>query len=495
MTKSVTNDPNSYNADIKTVKKAMNIRLNEKKIENEQLKVQIDDLQKQIQDLNNAKIKVETDLFNVLNSKGWKMLEKMRKMNPMPRRASSLGSNPEPRPAEKAEKAPAVFPVYNSHYEDNIDFSKLGHKPEVKALAFYLPQFHTFQENDEWWGKGFTEWTNTKKSKPRFEGHYQPREPHEDIGYYTLDNVEAIKKQVALAKQHGLYGFCFYYYWFSGKRLMEKPIDLFLGDKSIDFPFCLCWANENWTRTWDGMNKDVLIKQEYKKNDPEKFILDMKKYLLDSRYIRVDGKPVILVYEPNSIPDFEKVVDKWRETARKNGIGEIAIWSKSSMADIEFKNVDFVDAEFDFAPVGHGQYLSLNSMSENKGHYYYDYRKTVEDFVKKKIYYDHTPVAPFYYSATMGWDNSARKKKEYWVLGNYSPEKFYEWLRIIIEETKRRQPEDKRFIFINAWNEWAEGTYLEPDKKYGYTNINTVSKAIYGLPYGFDNDKKRDVHT
>ena len=477
-------DPNSYKANKKVYKKALKI----KDVELQRCREKIIEQKLQIDALTKIRDELGANLSEVLNSKGWRALDKLRKI--IPKKKATNTNSHEDRAKDETEdvKGVTVKATYNSHYEDDFDFSKLNNAPKVKALAFYLPQFHTFPENDEWWGKGFTEWTNTKKSKPRFEGHYQPREPHDDIGYYALDNVETIKKQVALAKEHGIYGFCFYYYWFSGKRLMEKPLDLFLKDRSIDFHFCLCWANENWTRTWDGMDKNILIKQEFKKEDPKKFILDMKKYLVDPRYIKIDNKPLILIYNPDSIPDFENTMKEWRKTAKEIGIGEIFICSKNTMADRDLKNIDFVDAEFEFAPVGHGQYFIQNPIEVNDNHCYFNYGKTVTDF--KKIYHDHISATPFYYSCTMGWDNSARKKKDYWVLGKYSPEKFYDWLNIIIEETERRFPEDNRFIFINAWNEWAEGTYLEPDKKYGYTNINTASKAIYGLPYDFKPPKK-----
>lgn len=468
-------DPNSFEADIYDCKREINkkqviIKKQEAELNSKQMT--IDNLMVQNHELDEA-------LKKVLNSKGWKVLERARKIIPKKKAVSdSINVQPE---AEKTKD----FGKYKSQYEDNIDFSKLGSKPEVKALAFYLPQFHTFPENDKWWGKGFTEWTNTKKAIPRFESHYQPKEPHDDIGYYTLDNVKTIKRQVELAKQHGIYGFCFYYYWFSGKRLMEKPLDLFLEDKSINFPFCLCWANENWTRTWDGQNKNILIEQKYNKSDPKKFILDMKKYLKDPRYIKVDGRPLLLIYEPNSIPDFEKVVEEWRKVAKKEGIGEIMIWSKNVMADHDFKNADFVDGEFDFAPTGHGDVLMESAVIEvNSKHSIFDYAKYVEA-LSGDFYHEHTPVKPFYYSCTMGWDNSPRRKDGYTIFSNYSPEGFYNWLRLLIGETKRRLPEDKRFILINAWNEWAEGTYLEPDKKYGYANINTVAKAVYGLPYNY----------
>ncbi len=375
---------------------------------------------------------------------------------------------------------------YNSTYQKDEDFS--SYKTDIKTLAFYLPQYHEFKENNEWWGKGFMEWTNTKKSTPRFEGHYQPRTPHKDFGYYTLDNIETIRKQIDLAKRHGIYGFCFYYYWFSGKRLMEKPGDLFLEDKSIDFPFCICWANENWTRTWDGLEKNVLIKQEYSKKDQKEFIKDAKKYLMDKRYIRIDDKPLILIYNPKEIPDFENTIKEWRKTAKKIGIGEICIWTKNDLCNEEHKFTDYVDGEFDFPPHGIGHEASkIYGLPSSK---IFNYEKIVEDI--EHLYREHFPLKPFYYTCTMGWDNSARRKEEYTIYYNYSLKSYYKWLRIIIEETRRRHPEDKRFLMINAWNEWAEGTYLEPDEKYGYANINTFSKAIFDLPLE-KNEKDKKV--
>lgn len=213
-----------------------------------------------------------------------------------------------------------------SQYEKNLDFSNF--RTNIKAIALYLPQFHSIKENDIWWGKGFTEWTNVKKSKPHFEGHHQPRIPGDKLNYleyYELTNSNIIKKQIQLAKTHGIYGFGIYYYWFSGKRLLEKPLDLYLNDKSLKFPFLLIWANENWTRHWDGRNKDILIKQEYKDKDPELFIKDIKKYLIDKRYIKIDSRPVIGLYEPFDIPQLNKTIKIWREKSLEYGIGDIFI--------------------------------------------------------------------------------------------------------------------------------------------------------------------------
>lgn len=440
-------------------------------------------LSNELKSLSEESQNISKQLQDILNSKGWRTIEKIRKFLPSTTiktiKASQL---PTAKPATNTPIPPQLNSYYyDSHYEENIDFSSLGYQPEAKAIAFYLPQFYAFPENDRWWGKGFTEWTNTQKATPKFNGHYQPREPHDEIGYYTLDNVDIIKKQVTLAKQHGIYGFCFYYYWFSGKRLLEKPIDIFLQHKDINFPFCLCWANENWTKTWDGLDKDILIAQKYQEKDPVNFIKDLKKYLDDPRYIRVNNKPVILVYAPNSIPDFAKTVRIWRETARRLGIGEILVWSKNTTLDHDFKNTSFVDAEFDFAPTG--QTFHNSFIKSNDEHTLLDYSKLVQDYKNRHLYYNHFPIKPFYYSCTLGWDNSPRRKKGYCALVNYSTAEFYNWLHLVIEETKRRYPKDQCFVFINAWNEWGEGTYLEPDKKFGYTNINTAAKAIYGLPY------------
>lgn len=364
---------------------------------------------------------------------------------------------------------------YNSIYEDNQDYSK--YKTDIKSIAFYLPQFHTFKENDEWWGKGFTEWTNTKKSSPKYPTHYQPREPHDDIGYYDLKDVDVLKKQTELAKQHGLYGFCFYYYWFSGKRLMEKPVDMLLEHKEIDFPFCLCWANENWTRTWDGLDKEVLIAQKYAKDDPKKFIKDIKKYMEDKRYIRIDDKPVLLVYNPSQIPNIENVIDEWRKEAKLQGIGEIYIITRHLIPnDIEVNNSD---ANYDFPPLQKGFPSCTLTGIDNA--FIFNYSAMVSEMIN--YYRNHKSLKPFYYTSTMGWDNSARRKDGYTVFHNYSLENFYNWNREIIRQTRRQNNSENRIMFINAWNEWCEGTYLDPDKKYGYANINTLSKSIFDIPF------------
>ena len=375
--------------------------------------------------------------------------------------------------------------VYVSEYQDNIDFS--GYSTDVKALVFYLPQFHRIPENDRWWGEGFTEWTNTKKARPRFEGQYQPRIPHKDFGYYTLDSIGPIEKQVKLAKQHGIYGFCFYHYWFSGKRLLEKPVDLFLQNPQVDINFCICWANENWTRRWDGADKEILIEQEYLEDDPLRFIDDLKLYLDDPRYIRVDGKPVIIVYNPKEIKGAQQVFEKWRIRARENGIGEILIWvcNTHEYTAERLYLTPFVDASVEFPPHNSGSFAEYayvyGENASRSGVWNY---QTIVNIMKLKLGANKTgsKTLPLYRTATLGWDNTARKKVDSVCLSRYSLQGFYDWCGAIVDHTDRVFEKDKRFIFINAWNEWAEGTYLEPDEKYGYANINTFSKALFRLP-------------
>lgn len=370
---------------------------------------------------------------------------------------------------------------YDSNYQANIDFS--GYKTDLKPICFYLPQFHTFKENDEWWGRGFTEWTNTRKAYPRYKNHYQPREPHDDIGYYTLDNPEIIKKQAKLAKEHGIYGFCFYYYWFSGKRLMEKPLDIFIENKDIDINFCICWANENWTRTWDGAEQNVLIKQEYSEKDKFEFVKDCIKYIRDERYIKIDGKPLIIVYNPQQIKDRNDLFHTWREEFRNAGIGEVLIWicQLRGATAHALKIEDIVDGEVEFPPhmsrIKGLDVESFNFKKEVMPKDLFDYKNVSSGYVNK-TYKTNLPV---YKTVTLGWDNSARRK-HYWVqYVNYSLKYFYNWV-VEVKKYTNKALLDEKIFFINAWNEWAEGTYLEPDKLTGYANINTFSKALCNIP-------------
>lgn len=371
-------------------------------------------------------------------------------------------------------------------YERDIDYSR--YKTDIKVLALYLPQFHEIKENNEWWGPGFTEWTNVRKGTARFEGHNQPRVPDKEFGYYDLSDVRVLKKQVALAKRHGIYGFAMYYYWFSGHRLLEKPMDMLLEHIEIDFPFMAVWANENWTRTWDGETNNILIEQKYSKEDAERFILDLKKYMDDRRYIRVNGKPVIGVYAPLQIPNVEWVFKKWRETAHKCGIGDILIWVCAGDTDdgtrpISIENI--IDGVYEFPPRGKGFVPHCEVPDDGTA---YDYNALLE--ASRGIVCKGRKV-PFFRGTMMEWDNSARKKKNYHCWTSFTPERFYIWNRIAVRYLRESYEKDYRFLFVNAWNEWGEGTYLEPDQCYGYACINALSKAIFDIPYSRDEGTKK----
>jgi hypothetical protein len=373
--------------------------------------------------------------------------------------------------------------AYQSEYQENMDFSE--HEPKVKAVAFYLPQFHAIPENDKWWGEAFTEWTNTRKAKPMFEGHYQPHEPHRDFGYYDLTDVTTLKKQAVLAKQHGIYGFCFHLYWFSGKRLLEKPLDLFLAHPEIDINFCICWANENWTRRWDGLDNEILMKQNYSDDDPFRFIEDIQKYIVDKRYIKIDGIPIILVYNPGHIPDVRDVFIKWKDHAEKTGIGKIKILiCKTFEHTPETLHIeDIVDGLVEFPPHGIPPVSVKKIKLVEKNANIYDYKEVVSEIKKEFAVRNRvieSPVSiPLYHTCMMGWDNAARKNNEWATYAGFSLNVFYEWVLLLVRETLKKQ---NNIFFVNAWNEWAEGTYLEPDAQYGYATINTLSKAICGLP-------------
>lgn len=351
---------------------------------------------------------------------------------------------------------------------------------DVKYVAFYLPQYHSFPENDAWWGKNFTEWTNVTKTVPLFTGHYQPRLAG-DLGYYRLDDKNTIKEQMNLAKKYGIYGFCIYYYWFDGKKLMNTPLNLIMENKDLNLPFCVCWANENWSRRWDGKESDILIAQNYNDSFAEKFIADVSEYMKDSRYIRMGGKPVLIIYNANEIPNLKETLNIWRAYCKENGIGEIHISAVDFALNEISKEAGFDDyVEFPPHSVYHYDKKELSGELDIMNPEYqgvvYDY----QEIVKKKEYIKRAQrnLIP---GVFLAWDNTARKKNASTVYHNYSPIAFGEWLSDVSAYEMSVRPQGERFVFINAWNEWAEGTYLEPDRKYGYAALETVRNTISKL--------------
>lgn len=367
------------------------------------------------------------------------------------------------------KKADSLF------YQEDYDFSK--YKSDIKLLAFYLPQFHQIPENDKWWGEGFTEWLNTRKAKSLFHGHYQPREPHLDIGYYDLSDIEVMKKQAMLAKRHGIYGFCFYHYWFNGKRLLEKPVDQLIENSDIDIKFCLCWVNENWTRSWDGKEKDVLVSQQYSPQDDIAFIQNLSSYFKDQRYIRINNKPVILIYRLLELPEPTATFKRWRTWCSENGYGDIYIACSLIGITDEYKNCGF-DAFFDFPP--NSPFIHpLKDMSNCHDIVKYDYRVAASQ-ASSRLQNNNFPWRLFP-TTMLNWDNSPRREKGATVFTDFSLFYLRRWIQSAISFVRSNLPVQERFVFINAWNEWAEGSYLEPDKKYGYTILNTVSEELFNL--------------
>lgn len=346
----------------------------------------------------------------------------------------------------------------------------------IKPLAFYLPQFHRVKENDEWWGQGFTEWTNVAKGKPNFAGHYQPHVPA-DMGFYDLQDVENMREQAHLAKEYGLYGFCFYYYRFKdGRRILEKPLNNYVAS-DIDFPFCYCWANENWTKTWDGLDKEVLLEQNHGGTDDLVFLRELIDVFKDSRYIKVDGKPMLLVYRADLLKNPLELTQQWREIAEQAGFPGLHLCAVQFYG-IDDPSVYGFDAAVEFPP---HKYIGSENRPDHSVQItnpdfrggIVDYRKIVRQSLNKcsTDYMVYRGIIP-------SWDNTARRQDTGHIIINSSPNLYQFWLKYLVTFTKKNLDLDNQFIFINAWNEWAEGAHLEPDLKYGRGYLEATLSAL-----------------
>jgi len=347
-----------------------------------------------------------------------------------------------------------------------------------RLIAFFLTQFHPILENDAWWGKGFTEWTNVAKAKPLFEGHNQPHLPA-DFGFYDLRVRATRHDQIRMAKQFGIDGFCYHYYWFSGKRLLEQPLDDMLSDAESDMPFCLCWANENWTRRWDAAEREVLIAQKYLPDDDLDFIKSLVPFFTDRRYIRIDGAPFLIVYRPQHLPDAKKTIAKWREYCRSIGVGEIHL-----CAALTFGNEDYLQFGFDSGV----EFPPHNTANKNIVNMAYlmsfyepfrgnavEYQAVAQSYIDRK--YKNTNV---FKTVFPSWDNTPRTGGRAVIVLNSSPDNYEYWLSQSIKQTTRDFPNQERLVFINAWNEWAEGCHLEPDRRNQRQFLEATLRAATG---------------
>lgn len=367
----------------------------------------------------------------------------------------------------------------------------------MKILSFYLPQYHPIPENDLWWGKGFTEWVSVAKARPRFKGHHQPQIPA-DLGFYDLRLEETRIAQSALAAEYGISGFCYYHYWFNGKMLLERPFNEVLRSGKPDFPFCLCWANESWTRAWDGLEKEILIKQEYGAGDRIAHITWLCAAFKDPRYIKINNKPLLLIYRTDAIPDLKERIRDWRKITKEHGFNDLYLCSIRSNFN-QMNETEIIDAGFDavveFQPhykdfprrswrvlfklaVNHytnkmldwaGVSSQVPRLNENN---ILNYGKLADNAMSRphpKSYVKFPCVTP-------SWDNSARKYAAN-IIQNDDPKKFGSWLLHAFKRVEQYNDEEK-IVFINAWNEWAEGCHLEPDLNNGQTFLESVRYAL-----------------
>jgi lipopolysaccharide biosynthesis protein len=357
----------------------------------------------------------------------------------------------------------------------------------VRALAFYLPQFHPIPENDRWWGRGFTEWRSVARARPLFPGHYQPHLPA-DLGFYDLRVPEVRDAQVELAREAAIDGFCYYHYWFGGRRLLERPFDEVLSSGRPDFPFCLCWANEKWTRAWDGTSDEVLVDQAYSAEDDLAHIRWLAAAFADPRYVRVEAKPLFLVYRARSLPDPLATTERWRAEAARLGIGELFLARVESFPDErdDPRAIGF-DAAVEFQPDGMNLPEPLrrglwwdrarragisNPAFENRDVFVYD------DLVERALRRSGPAYRRFPCAMPM-WDNSPRRPQggSCWIFAGSTPRSYERWLTEIARREIVRTDGEK-LLFVNAWNEWGEGNHLEPCERWGRGYLEATGRAL-----------------
>jgi lipopolysaccharide biosynthesis protein len=363
---------------------------------------------------------------------------------------------------------------------------------DVRAIAFYLPQYYPTAENDAWWGRGFTEWSKVVEGRPLFHGHYQPQLPA-DLGFYDLRVPEVRQAQAQLARQHGIHGFCYYHYWLDGRRLLDRPFAEVLATGKPDFPFCLCWANHNWTRRWDGLNSEVLIAQNHTPAGDRAMIRELMPAFRDPRYIRVKGRPLFLVYRASELSDPRAVAQAWREEAVAAGLPGLYLVRAEVHDDAHTQQdpaqIGF-DAAYEFPP--HGIRVATPSsatpgLDPAFSGLAYEYAEVARDFATRP-----TPNYRRFHAVMPSWDNTARVGRRAHMAVNSSPEAYRSWLEIVANRTRREQQGDERLVFINGWNEWAEGCHLEPDRRYGLAWLEATRAALSGTSPEVSHDPSQE---
>lgn len=365
------------------------------------------------------------------------------------------------------------------------------HRADLRAIAFHLPQFHPIPENDKWWGTGFTEWTNVVKARPRFKGHYQPHLPA-DLGFYDLRLPEARAAQADLAAQYGIYGFCYYHYWFNGRQLLERPVNEIYRTGEPNFPFCLCWANENWTRRWDGLDNEILIQQRYTLEDDLAHIRMLIPIFLDPRYVRVMDRPFFAVYRASKMPEPQKTTELWRREAERAGLKGLFLVRVESHLEFSDPRPLGFDYSLEFQPLSrhkrtriwrrklwHRARLGTAEAGLHENHVF-DYNEMAAEALA-----DTTEEYPRIRCVCPGWDNSPRRERQAGIYINSTPEKYGYWLTEMAGRSRAHiQPANgggispRSLVFINAWNEWAEGNHLEPCQRWRRAYLEATKRAL-----------------
>lgn len=347
--------------------------------------------------------------------------------------------------------------------------------PRARALAFYLPQFHRLKENDAWWGPGFTEWTNVARGHPRFSGHQQPRIPR-DFGFYDLDDRSVMPRQVDAARRAGLAGFCFYYYNFDGRRLLERPVEAFLARPEIDFGFCLMWCNENWTRRWDGAEHDVLLAHSDDPAADDALIDDWIRHMADPRYLRIDGRPLLVIYRADLLADARSRFERWRGRFRQAGMSPLLALAQSF--DLVDPSVFGLDLAVEFPPHKLVRETPLRAMPGSILDPTANPRVRDYSAMVRAAEAQGSVDYPLVRGICPSWDNDARQQGGGALLTGSDPSLFRRWADGTIDYANAHPVQGEALVFVNAWNEWAEGAYLEPDVHSGWAYLNALAKAL-----------------
>lgn len=372
------------------------------------------------------------------------------------------------------------------HEEAGLQEGEKAVLQAARLIAFYLPQFYPTPENDAWWGKGFTEWTNVAKAHPLFPNHYQPHLPA-DLGFYDLRVPETRAEQAQMARQHGIEGFCYWHYWFSGRQMLARPFDEVLRSGEPDFPFCLAWANHTWSRRWTGEDQEILILQTYSPEDDLNHIRWLMAAFADPRYIRVHKRPLFVIYSPHHLPEARRTTDLFRQECVKSGLPEpFLLGINLSRPEIDAKTLGF-DATLNHQPqLSHLAYIHWDEFSERRLLHnlkrfkvadgrlkVYDYGAVVQSIIDRPTDYFSYPCV------AAGWDTTARRGKKAVILTDTQPSVFRHWVEQAVASVLHL-PQEERFVFLNAWNEWGEGMHLEPDQQFGRAFLEAVQSAVRG---------------